>query len=34
MPDFYAFQNDHIKEMIAAMLEKHTDLGYSIISKT
>ena len=27
MPDFYDFQNDHIKEAITAMFEKYTDLG-------
>ena len=34
MPDFYDSQNDHIKEIITAMFEKYTDLGYSIICKT
>ena len=27
MPDFYDSQNDHIKNIIAAIFEKYTDLG-------
>ena len=34
MPDFYDFQNDHIKKIITATFEKYTDLGSVNTSET